>query len=135
MAAVSSATAAGATSAQPIVKKDIEVRVKELIAKADKKYKLSDADIDKTFADTEYTKLEGRAKIYICKCNGDPAALIPVLYQNHVGYLVVALHSGQQFPKHYIYQYGQLYILNSLSVDEIFAGTSSTGQIQLEGKS
>ncbi len=135
MAAASiSAAAAPTASAQPIVKMDIEARVKELIAIADKKFKLSDADVDKTFADIKYTELKGRAKIYICKTAvGAKVALIPVLYLKEMAYLVMAFTPLQQSTTNFITHDGKEYVVRD--VDPIWNGESTTVQIQLEEKS
>ncbi len=126
MAAVSSTTAAGATSALPVVNKDIEARVKELIACADKKFKITVAHIDKTHADKSALELTGRAKIYICKFEEGPVSLIPILYTQLTGYLLVALRFN------YIY-YNNTLIPKS-DVARFFKGESTSVQIQLADK-
>lgn len=134
MAAVSNAAAAAAPSASLVVKQDIEEHVKKLIAVADNKFKLSHADIDKTYADKEYTELKGRAKIYICKTAvGAKVALIPVLYLKEMAYLVMAFTPLQQSTTNFITHDGKEYVVRD--VDPIWNGESTTVQIQLEEKS
>ncbi len=134
MAAVSNAAAAAAPSASLVVKQDIEEHVKKLIAVADNKFKLSHADIDKTYADKEYTELKGRAKIYICKCDGNPAALIPILFKDNRAYLLMTIAPCRELPYYFIYRGSDVQPVQG-NVARIFKGELTNVQIQLEGKS